>query len=131
MSRTEKMWVWLGGLVLGAGAIAGVAYAASSKPSTAQLPSAAPVTAFNPTTTYIFASKVPSTIHDPDSLMQALAAAGWTNITIGYFGPTGSVVQGLKIPFTVDTSMYVAAATWNGPANAPIPPGVSAVLSST
>lgn len=136
MTRTAKMLWWLGGVAAGAVVVGGVAYAASSKPHAATGGASAPTsptvaTSLSPSVAYLFAAKVPQGVTTPDQLVSALQAAGWIGPVVAYFGPTGALQAGVKVPFTVDSSMYVAAATWSGAANAPIPPGVSAVVSAT
>jgi hypothetical protein len=130
MTKTEKTFVWMGGLVLGVLAVGGVAYAATHHKPSAANPTPASLTTSTTWDTgknYLFAANVPSGMHDADSLIKSLAANGWTNIVILYFGPTGSVVANTKLPFTVDSGMYAASGTWGGAAGYPIPSGVSSV----
>lgn len=137
MTKTEKTWVWIGGLVLGVGAVGGIAYAATHKPAPAQVgptqppalqpPSVQTSTTWDTGKTYWFAATVPSGVHAADTLIAALAANGWSNVQVYYFGPTGSMVPGVKLPFTVDTNMYAASGTWTGADKTPIPAGVSSV----
>jgi hypothetical protein len=133
VTRTEKMWAWIGGLIAGTAAIGGIAYAASSKPSTAPVTPSTPTatTSLNPSVAYVFSAKVPSGVNDPTTLANQLSAIGWTDVVIAYFGPTGALVPNFKNPFTVDSSTYVAAGTWTGAANSPIPAGVSVLAAAS
>lgn len=130
MTRNMKMAAWVGGLVVGVLAVGGVAYAATHKPAMTGPPAPAALTtstAWDTGKSYLIGATVPSGVHDADTMLKGLVANGWTNVQILYFGPTGSVVSGVKIPFSVDSSMYAASGTWNGAMSTGIPAGVTSV----
>jgi len=136
MKKTTKVVLWTGGLVVGVLAVGGIAYAATHKPAMTgpgtNVPVIPPVspqtsTSWDKGKTYVFAATVPTGTHDADTLIQALAANGWKNVQVVYFGPTGSMVKDVKLPFSVDTNMYAATGTWDGADKYPIPAGVTSV----
>jgi hypothetical protein len=143
MTSTTKTFVWIGALVLGVAAVGGVAYAATHKmtsgttppapqvppgPAPAPLPQPSLATNWAPGSKYLFTSQVPAGITNADQLIALLAQNGWSSATILYFGPTGSQVAGASIPFSTTPTTYVAAGTWGGSANTPVPGNVQSVL---
>lgn len=129
MTKTAKTGLWIGGLVLGVLAVGGVAYAATHKPAMTGPPPPASLTTSTSWTAghvYIVGATVPSGVHDAGSLLGVLAANGWTNLQMLYFGPTGTVTP-TSIPFSVDSSMYAVTGTWSGASGTPIPAGVTSV----
>jgi hypothetical protein len=88
MTRTEKMWVWIGGLLVGSAAIGGVAYAASTKPSAvppAPTPAPAPAPSPAPTPT---PAPVGSIVLAP-GITQPVNVVTGSTLTIGL--PMGAV----------------------------------------
>jgi hypothetical protein len=133
MKKTTLMWV--GGAALAAVLVGGVAYAMKKPPATPSNPAAGaltPATVFNTGKNYGIAAQVGANITTQAQLVSALNAAGWTNVQVQYFGPTGGAIpQGL--PFTppgAAATAYVASGTWNGADNTPVPTGVMAALIS-
>jgi hypothetical protein len=127
MKRSTRNWL-IGGGVLAA--IAGGVwyyekYKAPSVVPTGQLTTGTPVTQFTNGQIYTFAASVPSGVTSALSLVNALAAAGWTGIGILFFGPgpnPGVVPGGLE----ANTSSYVAIGKFNGQSG-PVPNGVVAL----
>lgn len=140
----NKTLVWLGGIVLVSAAVGGIAYAATHAatstpsnppappppaPGPSPLPAPALVSSWSPGNAYIFTSQVPTGVASSDALLQLLAANGWTNVVILFYGPTGALVSGAVQPFQTNATTYVASGTWNG-ATTPVPTGVQSVLMS-
>jgi hypothetical protein len=124
---TKKQKMYLGGGVLAAVAIGGI-YLATKKPiaavPTPALPSGTPVASFVPGQTYTFVAVLPMGIADAAALAASLKAAGWSGVSVLYFGPTAA--GAVPAPLQANTTGYAASGTWNGVAT-PVPTGVIAV----
>lgn len=138
MDKQTKMLV--GGAALAAVAVGGIYLA--TRPAAAAVPAgptpATPtytaVTTFTAGSNYGFAAQLPAGVADVATLMAQLTTAGWTNVTILYFGPTAAAATiPAGLPFSLPgpvTSAYVASGTWSGATGTPVPAGVSAALIS-
>jgi len=91
-----------------------------------------PVSQLTPGASYLIASPVPSGYTTSAQLLAALQAAGWTNMTVSYFGPEGdaSALWPSEMPWPADPTtmptMYVAGGTYSGSAPYAIPAGTVA-----
>ena len=127
MKKSTKTLLLVGGAV-GIVAIGGYAYAQAHKP--AAVPAGAlPAGSITPTASfatgqkYTFAAQIPAGITSSATLQAALASAGWTNVTVPYYGGAGSVPAGFP---QLGAAGYIATGTWNGTNGAAVPTGVVA-----
>jgi hypothetical protein len=116
----------IGGAVVAA-AVGGVVWYKKAYPATTpgSLPagSITPVTSFMKGQKYTFAAQTPGGIADTAALTAALAAAGWTNVNVVYFGGTGTIPAGFP---QVAANGYIATGVWNGASGSAVPNAVVA-----
>jgi hypothetical protein len=80
---------------------------------------------------YAFAGAVPAGISTVDAMTAGLASAGWSNITVLYFGPTGAinyaggVVNSSIFDPYKDSSTAIFVAQWTGADGQAMPTGVT------
>jgi len=92
----------------------------------------APVSQLTPGGTYLIASPVPSGFTTSAQLLAALQSAGWTNVTVSYFGPQGDPATAWppEMPYPADQTtlptMYVAGGVYSGSAPYAVPAGAVA-----
>jgi hypothetical protein len=129
MKKSTKTLLWVGGAI-GIVAIGGYAYAQAHKPATTSVPagtlpagSITPTASFATGQKYTFAAQIPAGITSSTSLQAALASAGWSNVTVPYYGGTGSAPAGFP---QLGPAGYIATGTWNGTNGAAVPTGVVA-----
>lgn len=127
MKKSTKTLLIVGGAV-GVIAIGSYAYAQAHKPAavpagTLPAGSITPTASFATGQKYTFAAPIPAGITDTGTLANALAAAGWTNVTIPYFMGNGAVPAGFP---QLGANGYIAIGTWNGASGAAVPTGVVA-----
>jgi hypothetical protein len=126
MTKKQRTWLWIGAgaAVLLAG---GVAYAQMHKPAvpagTLPAGSITPVASFSKGQKYTFAAPTPAGITAASDLATALTNAGWSSVTVPYFGGAGTVPAGFT---AVSANGYIATGTWGGADGTSVPSGVVA-----
>ena len=127
MKKSTKTLLILGGAV-GVLAIGGYAYAQAHKPAVVPagaLPSGSvtPVASFTQGQKYTFAAQAPAAETTSSAVLHDLTQGPWSNITILYFGGSGTIPPGFP---PVAGNGYIASATFTGPSGTAVPSGVVA-----
>lgn len=95
--------------------------------ATVSTPAATPTTGLTQATTlttgqtYTFYGAVPAGVATSQDLATALAAGGWTGVTVPYFNGQGTLPSGIP------SSGFVAVGVWNGPNGLTAQPGYTCV----
>jgi hypothetical protein len=80
-----------------------------------------PATTLTTGQVYTFYGAVPGGVSDATTLATALAAGGWTGVSVPYFNGQGALPPGIP------STGFVAVGTWNGPNGLVAQPGYTCV----